>query len=432
MKRFLAVLALVLAPSIAGAQSLDGSFQPAYVEGNIRAEDTGKPLVGAKIDVVGAKVSSKGIKESSGCGAGFAMSAANGNFAVGVGRINLCTTDKHPFNGKYYVTVAKRGYLPQTQLVDFGAVRGANEIGALEFTLTPSHSSITGQVFGSGGKPLPYAYAFVVKNIYAMALKPPKGHVPFLMSEMPAVRADGYGKFTIPVSPGDYIVMASKPGYQLATKTVNPLAVQLYQRMTASPFAGAMMKSRLAQLEQPQLGVAVHVIDAGSVVVNLTMIAAALPLSSAHPVIVRQAAYNPTELRLIGSARSSPNNVLFFANDLGAYGSDRGHRYSLSVERSRVLLGATKIDPFKSHIKTFNFALYGPPSRVGCRHKPGDNSIYGCGNSVYSFTDETAVPGRLYYYYIVEGSPNVVGPNGKIIVNQVRAPNSNAVQIITH
>ncbi len=428
MKRFFALCALALAPSLVHAQSLGGSFRPAFVEGSIRSAETGKPLVGAKIDVVGAKLSKKGIKEQAGCGAGFAMSAANGSFAVGVGENNLCVTKKHPVNGSYYVTVAKRGYLPQTRLIDFGKIRG-NEVGPLQFMLTPTHAAIVGQVF-VGGKPLPYAYVFVVKNPYAFALHPPKGHLPVLASETPMIRADGYGKFTIPISPGDYYVLASKSGYQLATKTVNPLAVQMYARLTANPYAGAMMKSRLAALEQPQLGVAVHVPDFGNAVASLNMMVASGSAASQHPVAVKQMLFRPIEFRMSGAARSSPNNVLFFTA-LGAYNADTG-RYELSIVRSRVQLGARKINPFVSHIKTFNMLLYGMPSRAGCRHKPGYIDVDHCGNAILSFTDETATPGRLYYYYIEEGSPNAVGANGHVSVMQASAPYSNGVPIQTH
>ncbi len=429
MKQLIATIVLVLSPAILQAQSLGGSFRPAFVEGNIRAGDTGKPLAGAKIDVVGAKVSKKGIKEQSGCGAGFTMSAANGNFAVGVGRNNLCVTKKHPINGIYYVTVAKRGYLPQTQMIDFGKVGRGNEIGPLEVTLTPAHATIFGQVF-VGGKPLSYANAFIVKNPYSGALHHPKGHVIPLASEIPMVRTDKYGKFTLSVSPGDYYVLASKSGYQLVTKTVNPLAVQLYDKLTASPFAGAMMQTRLAQLEQPQLGVAVHVPDAGSASANLSMVVAVGQRGPEQPARVKAQAYRPVEFRLSGAARSSPNNVLFFTAD-GPYNGDTG-RYELSITRSRVPLGAKKVDPFVSHLKTFNIIVYGVPSRVGCRHKTGHISDNYCGNAIYSFTDETATPGRLYYYYIEEGSPNLFGANGRVEAIRAGVLHSNLVQIITH
>ncbi len=426
MKQILAFFALAFAPSIACAQSLGGSFQPAFVEGNIRAGDTGKPLVGAKIDVVGAKVSTKGIKESGGCGAGFAMSAANGSFAVGVGRNNLCVTKKHPINGVYFVTVAKRGYLPQTTEVNFGKHGGSNEFGPLEITLTPAHATIVGQVF-VGGKPLPYAYAFIVKNPYSAVLHPKKGHVLPLASEIPMVRTDGYGKFTIPISPGDYYVLASKSGYELMTKTVNPLAMQLYDKLTANSVGGAMMKSRLAPLSQPQLGVAVHVPYGGYASANLSMAVAVGPKTPDQPTMVKQMPFRPIKFFLTGAARSSPNNVLFFTAD-GAYNADTG-RYELSVVRSRVQLGAMNRNTFKSHLKTFNILLYGTPSRVGCRHKPGHIEDIYCGNAILSFTDATATPGRLYYYYIEEGSPNEFGPNGAL---QVGTPFSNGVQIITH
>uniref|UniRef100_E6Q0W2 Uncharacterized protein n=1 Tax=mine drainage metagenome TaxID=410659 RepID=E6Q0W2_9ZZZZ len=428
MKRFFAIFALAFAPSILHAQSLGGSFSPAFVEGNIRAEDTGKPLVGAKIDVVGAKVSKKGVKEDNGCGAGFAMSAANGSFAVGVGKNNLCISKKHPINGKYYVTVAKRGYLPTTTFIDFAKIRG-NEVGPLQLTLTPAHAAIVGQVF-VGGKPLPYAFVFVVKNPYGFALHPPKGHIPVLASEIPMIRADGYGKFTIPISPGDYYVLASKAGYQLVTKTVNPLAMQLYDKLAGNPYAGAAMQSRLAPLKAPQLGFAVHVPNFGNAVANLSMMVAVGPRGPEHPALVKPVAFLPIEFRLTGAARSSPNNVLFFTAD-GPYNADTG-RYELSIVRSRVQLGGAKIDPFISHIKTFNMLLYGMPSRVGCRHKPGHIGSDSCGNAILSFTDETATPGRLYYYYIEEGSPNFIGPNGQVRFMKVGAPYSNGAPIVTH
>lgn len=110
-KTTLCALALFLVPLALMAQTLPGGFRAAYVEGNVVGSDTGKPLAGAKIDVIGIDVKDNQMKANDACGAGFALSSSNGNFAVGVGESNMCVSTKHPFNGKYYVLASKRGYL---------------------------------------------------------------------------------------------------------------------------------------------------------------------------------------------------------------------------------------------------------------------------------------------------------------------------------
>ncbi len=275
MKYIVVFLVLMLFPSAIMAQSLPGGFRPAYVEGMVIAGDTGKPLAGAKIDVVGAKVTKKSIKEQNGCGTGFAMAASNGNFSVGVGRNNLCVNKKHPLNGKYFVTVSKRQYLPQVMQIDFGT-KNTSVIGGLIFRLLPAHASIQGQVF-SAGKGLGYAHAWAMKDPYGMALHPPKGHELVLMSEIPMVRTDANGKFTIPVSPGNYIVMASKSGYQLMTKTNDPAMQQMYQRLALNPYMSGPMRAKLQDLNQPQLGVHVGVAVAQIARATLAMVKASPP-----------------------------------------------------------------------------------------------------------------------------------------------------------
>lgn len=425
MKYVASCLMLMLVSPALMAQSLPGGFIGAYVEGNVSGSDTGKPLVGAKIDVIGAKVSKNSIKANNGCGTGFALSAADGNFAVGVGQNNRCVSKKHPINGKYYISVSKRGYLPQVEQIDFAA-HNTNAISGLIFRLTPSHASVQGHVL-SDGNALPYAYVWLMKDPYAMMMHPPKGHGVPLFSEYPMVRTDAYGKFNIAVSPGSYVVMASKTGYQLITKTVNPSAQQMYQRMASIPFMPPQTRAKLQQLDQPQLGVYVSVATDGVANADLAL-AKAAPVPGT-PGFMKTSKFSPDKMILTGEARTSPDNVLFFTS----LAPEETGRYVLGVVRSRTLLGAGKADPFKSHIKSFNFLQYGYPGGVGCRyHRDGHISVDYCVGSVLSFTDPTARPGVKYYYYIFEAPPYSVAPGGEVNFMQLGTPYSNAVQLVTH
>ncbi len=428
MKYIVCCLVLMLVPPALMAQAFPDGFNGAYVEGTVTGGDTGKPLVGAKVDVIGAKVSKKGVKASSGCGAGFALSAANGNFAVGVGQNNMCITKKRPIDGKYYVSVSKRGYLPQQRFIDFGT-QHTNVIGGLIFRLDPAHASVQGHVFGPDGKGLPYAYVWLMKDPFATVLHPPKGHVLPLYSELPMVRTDGNGKFNIPVSPGNYIVLASKAGYELMTKTVSPSAQQVYQRVAANPFMTQQMRAKLQAMDQPQFGVHVSVATDGVAGANLAMVKAS-PIP-APPGIVKRATYAPFKVILAGEARSSPNNVLFFTSQ--ALGGSLHGPTALGIVRSTTLLGTGKID--SKRVTSFNFLQYGYPGEVGCRHTPGSfNNDYWylhCGDPILSFTDPTAKPGVTYYYYIVEGPPYQIGAGGQSNPMHPGTPYSNGVQIVT-
>ncbi len=421
------ILSALAAPALR-AQGMPASFSPAYVEGNVVGGDTGQPLVGAKIDVIGVKVTKAGNKAQNGCGAGFAMSAANGNFAVGVGQNNMCVNKKHPINGRYYVSVSKRGYLPQQQYIDFG-MQKTDAIGGLIFRLDAAHASVQGQVLGPDGKGLPYAYAWVMKDPFGMAMHAPKGHALPLAGELPMVRTDANGKFRIPVSPGNYLVMAGKTGYQLMTKTVSPAAQQMYQRVAANPFLTPQMRAKLAAMNQPQLGV--HVSVATDQIANAELGMVAASATSVPPGMMKPPTYVPYEMTLAGQARLSPDNVLFFVSQ--ALGGSQHGAVELGIVRSTTPLAGGPIDP--AHVTSLNFLQYGYPGEVGCRHRPGqvndDYSYLRCDDPVLSFTDPTATPGTAYYYYVVEGPPFAISPGGTANLTPLGRPYSNPLPIVT-
>lgn len=427
---FLLFLSLLVVPSTAAAQQIPGGFRGAFVEGHVIG--TSGPLAGAKIDVVGAKVTKTSVKSGNEYGTGFAMSAANGNFAVGVGASNLCVNKQLPINGKYFVFVSKRGYLPQQKLVDFG---GHDDIGGMQFMLETSNESIQGTIVDGNGKPLPYAFAWLTKNMFAMFSSggAPKGHVAPLVSELPMVRSDQNGKFTIAVSPGDYVVMAEKAGYQLATKNVNPLAQQYAAQMAGvAQMGGAKVQKELGALTQPQPGVFVHMGQSAGFV-NVGSLALVKDRATPAPSILRATMTRKANRYLVtlaGQARPGPGNVLFFTSRY--FGKSLSNAETLDIVRANTPLSTGKIDPIKSGVKTFNFAVYGYPGAVGCQHRPGQPvSQYSCADKVYSFTDATVTPGKLYYYYVFEGPAVRIAPGGKINLFQLGAPYSNALPLVT-
>ena len=435
MKSILRALAVLLSPLVLTAQTLPGGFHAAYIEGNVVGSDTGKPLTGAKVDVIGAKIKKNGMTAYAGCGAGFALSANNGNFAVGVGQSNMCVTNEHPFNGNYYVSVSKRGYLPSVQHVDFGTA-STNAIGGLVFRLTPAHATIVGHVL-SGGKGVPYAFAWVMPDVWAMVGHTPKGHVKgSLVSESPMIRTDQYGNFQISVSPGSYVVMAGKTGYQLVTKTVNPEQQHIFQKMQMMlnklPAQYRHSGSSLQTLGGPQPGAYVTVATGQTVAANLVLAKAPSPVMSAHPdSAVKPSSFTPHEMTLVGQARLGPNNVLFFT----WRHPQRGHEAAGAaiIVRSRSLLGGGKIDPLKDHVKVlYPGGLYGLATLSGCQqpHQSGGNG--GCvpGAEIYSFTDPSAKPGVSYYYYIFE-MRSFVGIR-TLDLSNIGLPHSNALPLLAH
>ncbi len=425
------------------AHAFPGGSNEAFVEGNIMAGDTGKPIGGAKIFILGMKLTKKkGWKPNQGCGMGFALSAGNGNYAVGVGHTNLCIKKKMPFNGTYLVEVSKRGYLTQKKRVAFSL--GTNVIGNLNFTLMPSHSYIHAHVT-VGANSLPYAMVIIMKNPfsgimktmnmpsgqYTTKLKPSKRFGPeFTVHYANFFRTDKYGNATIPVSPGDYMVEASKNGYTLTTRNVNPLMQAWGAQMAQNPFMSPAMRQKMTDsFDKPEKGVFVHVVNGGTAVANLTLMPGSAIKSAPYIGGSPKKTFIPVEYSLDGQARFSPNNVLFFTLEETPPHDDA---YLLDIVRSRVLLGSGKVDPFKAHIKTFNYAVYGWPSPIWCIHQGGISPSH-CipDRSISSFTDPTGKPGRVYYYYIFESSaPSFRG--GKLNIFRSGTPYSNAVQIVTH
>lgn len=408
------------------AQTLPGHFTAAFIEGTITALDTGKPIVGAKIDVVGTKPPRKpgaALKASNDCGAGFAMSALNGSFVVGVGRNNMCISKKQPLNGTYSISISKRGYLTQQKFISVNS-------GSQQFVLIPAGASVQGQIIGPDGNGLPYAKAFLMKNAFTAIVsgRAPKGHIQPLVSEVPMVRADKNGNFTIPVSPGDYVVMAGKAGYTLTTKSVNPLEQQYAKMMMQHlpPNMPAKIAQGFKSMETPQLGEYVHVVTGGVATARLNM-EKSIGKQPIHQITFKSVKFTPFKMALTGSAKRSPNNVLFFtAKVLGQ--SHPGALYD--IVRSRTPLASGQANAFKSHIKTFNFLLYGFPGKIGCRDRAGHLSFYYCVDAINSFTDTTGKPGVSYYYYIFE-YPTQISPQGALNLFQTGAPSSNALRLIT-
>ncbi len=437
MKSIFRALALMLSPLVLTAQTLPGGFHAAYVEGHVFGSDTGKPLTGAKIDVIGANVTKSGLKAGGGCGEGFALSASNGNFAVGVGQSNLCVDNKHPINGNYYVSVSKRGYLPSIQHIDFGT-RNTNVVGGLIFRLTPAHATIVGHVL-SRGTGVPYAYVWVMPDVWAMiGQKQRKQHLKgMLSSERPMVRTDAHGAFQIPVSPGSYVVMAGKAGYQLVTKTVNPALQHWTQSMQAMmaklPPQYRGSSGSFAALQQPQLGASVTVATGETVVANLVLAKLSSPLPAFHQVAIKNitGAFTPHEMLLVGQARLEPNNVMFYT--LMHPGRNVSAGAEAIIVRSRVLLGGGKIDPLKDRLKVLSNGFYGLVMMVGCQtavHYTRSSGECTHESDIFSFTDSSAKPGVTYYYYIFEGQPYV--GTGMIDYTKIGLPHSNALPLLTH
>jgi hypothetical protein len=442
MKNFIFLLLFMVLcfPMMAHASPFPGGFSEAYVQGNITGGDKGEPIGGAKIWVIGASKK----KPNAGCGMGFALSAGSGNYAVGVGQNNLCVKKKHPINGKYFVEVSKRGYLPQKKLVDFQKL-GTNVID-LNFILVKSYSNILVQVTTDAGAPIPYAMVTVTKNPFSLLMKTmntPSGQYGtkfkpthkigpnFAVGLATVFRTDKNGRATIPVSPGDYNVLADKTGYTLTTKNPNPLMQGYANFMMQLPYTNPAVRAQFSQeFNQPQPGAFVHVVQGDDVTANLSL---AKNLTANTPTLfVRsspQVPFVPVEYFLDGHARSSPNNVLFFTPRSIMR---QKHRSLWFIVRSRILLGLGKVDPFKAHFKSFDLLFYGTASPAGCIHKPGHISPKYCVNDIYSFTDPTGTPGRSYYYYIFEAPlPSLTGGEKINTFNISGKPYSNAVKIIT-
>jgi hypothetical protein len=414
-------------------------FSPGFVEGHVFSE--GKPLAGAKIDVLGVVVNKKTGKPSAYtiCGEGFAFSTASGTYAAGVSRLNTCEKKKKP-NYKYEVEVSKRGYISQKTFISFKE----RQIIQKNFILVPSNISIQVHVVGPGGRNIPYAFVILTKNIvFTNAKQILSTRLTEVASEAPLFRTDQNGMAVIPVSPGDYKVTAQKLGYQLATQNHNPLAdaacKKFEQRALRFHITGSSSCSH-----QLYPGAFIHASAAGTVYPAVLEL---VPQTAPHFVLPKAyqqylakmaqklkkektAAFIPDQFILIGFSRLSPNNVFFFQMQHLAQNSQGA---VIGILRSNLLLSGEKIAPH-SHLKFFNPLLYGYPSAVsGWLEKKG---ITPSDRLIYSFTDPTAEPGRTYYYYVGElpytSSYAVPGKEEmNLKIQQTAEPSSNPVEVVT-
>ncbi|MCL4513407.1 MAG: carboxypeptidase-like regulatory domain-containing protein [Candidatus Eremiobacteraeota bacterium] len=442
MRKLFFLLLLILPGLQPMAQTISG-FSPAYVEGHITAD--GKPLGGAKIDVMGAVVSKKTGKVSSYtvCGEGFVLSSSNGNYAVGLSRFNTCGEKNKP-NPNYLIKVSKRGYLSQEKLVSFGKF----DIVQKSFVLSPSNSEIQVQITGPGGKIVPYAYVILTKNVVMTSgAQILKTRLFSVASETPIFRADKNGEVTIPVSPGDYIVTAQKLGYQLATRHHNPLAdAACREEEQKAALFGISIRNGKGCGKHLYPGDFVHldkgtIRDASLVLVPQTAPSFSMPKGYQEYLkhlkhlenqfkTMPKTTFIPDQFILMGTAMVSPNNVFFLKLKRLSYNSQGA---LIGLLRSSLPLNMGNKSLRRADVKFFNPLLYGEPSSAaGWKAGSGINPS----QVIYSFTDSTAAPGRAYYYYVGEVPYSLAygihgSANFKLSALQKVKPSSNAVEIVT-
>lgn len=253
-------------------------------------------------------------------------------------------------------------------------------------------------------KGAPYAFAWVMPDVWAMAGRTPKGHVKgSLVSESPMVRTDQEGKFAISVSPGSYVVMAGKSGYQLLTKTVNPEQQHIFQNMQVmlNKLPAQYRESgSLQTLGKPQPGA---YLTGQTAVANLMLAKAPSPLRGAHPGgPAATPSFTPHGMALVGPARLSPNNVLFFTWRHPQSGHEAAG--AAIIVRSRFLLGGGKVDPLKARQSPLPRRALGSRRSAGVSSRTSRAATGAARREWRSIRLPTpsAKPGVNYYYSIFE------------------------------
>lgn len=371
--RFIAFFASVfLAASLLSAQvaTLPGDFQQAYITGTITAD--GHPVDRAEVFAVNTNG-----------GEAMAMSASNGNYSLGVGA------------GSWKVMVSKANYLTPPP-VD-ADVQGLQTQDNVNFDLHKATAYIEGTVVDESGAPLGGS---VVVAMQANWLKGGSGGgaPPPMMGmggagSFPMAHCNSKGEFSLQVMPGNYLLIASRAGYRLSRKNPHPPIPGLEN-------APPQVMERLQSM--PPMGVAVEVADnetkRGAVIILAPY--QETPQGKTYGGTYHSAAPTPEPNMLIGKGCLTPNNVLHWTR---ARQNDNEQMLGYVVVRSTKPL-TTKLNRMTAVITTFRFPFY--PYGTPATH-------------YYSFTDSTAKPGAVYYYYVYE-----MGAKGS-------GPYSNGVKIIT-
>ena len=337
---------------------LPGNFQKAYICGAVTCG--GKTLPGVQVHAMGPD------------GMAVAIDAENGNYALGVAA------------GQWTLFASKDGYyLPKPVKATVGADEAKNDVN---IEMVKSTAFIEGTVVDEENKPIGGATVTALPSFLdKMMGEGSKGEeeAPMMpvMSGFRGALCDKDGNFRIQVIKGAYQLTAHFTGYEMSPK--NPMP-KLPGMEDMPEEARAMMAKMM-----PALGVQVTVAEGETKKGVITILRPAQEKkveTTRHEIPEKPETSVPQVNVVIGKAQLTPNNVLHWTR---AKKSEEPAFYI--VLRSTVDFSGKE----KGDVVKFQFPAhpYGVPQ-----------------GKYYSFTDNSAVPGKTYWYVVYELSASGAGP----------------------
>jgi hypothetical protein len=332
----------------------------AWVSGQITFE--GKPIDGVKITAMGEK------------GIAMAVNASNGNYALGLAE------------GEWAISASKEGYAAEKPIKI--NIKGDESKENINISLKKFNSLIKGKVVDESGTPLAGAYVLAApvpsmgmdeededsKDGDAEDVDPASITPSFIQSGKD-------GSFTLLVDKGNYLVMANKNGYEMSPN--NPPAKIPGMENSPVRLPGIMIRLKANEVKD-------------GVVIILKPVQV-----SSKPGMDGDIPDKPMEVAtvkniLVGKACASPNNVLHWVRE-----ADRDKNAFYVITRS----AASSDGKIQGETTKFDFMInpYGYPAK-----------------SVYSFTDNTAKAGKIYFYTVQEMGTKGVGPASNSVKLETR------------
>ncbi|MCE1247069.1 MAG: carboxypeptidase-like regulatory domain-containing protein [Firmicutes bacterium] len=332
-----------------------------YASGQVTFE--GKPIAGVKVTAIGEN------------GVAMAMNASNGNYALGLAK------------GEWAISASKEGYAPVKPVkVTIGDKEYKEN---LNIQLKKFNSYIRGKVVDESGNPIQGAYVLAAP-VPSIGADDDDGDSPEgdgddmdPSSITPSfVESAQDGSFTLLVDKGNYLLMANKIGYEMSSK--NPPAKIPGLENSPVRLPGIMLKLKTGEQKD-----------------GVVIILAPAKSGENKPGSGKDLPGKPTEIAavkniLIGKDCVTPNNVLHWTRETD---NDKIAFYVIQ----RTVVGANGKPEGEAKKFDFMSTPYGYPA-----------------SSVFSFTDNTAEPGKSYEYTVQELGTKGAGPVSNPVVIKTR------------
>jgi len=355
-----------LLPLLAGEAVLPGGFKPCYVEGQIT--HAGSPL--AEVQVVAYSQSG---------GMAIANNAPNGNYALGLAP------------GQWTIVATRDGYFCP---VEYKTTLSGQDTRVINISMDKSTAFIEGMVVDESNRPIPRAWVMAMPDMFSdEGGEAGMETGPRSPSQIHQTNCDDKGNFRLQTMKGSYMLMANVAGYEMSPKNPRPTIPGMED---LPPEYASMMPA------MQNMGIQVRVGEGetrrGVTIILRPAAQIAHPGTPGPDRDTPTATFTPRPNLLVGSAHLTPNNVLHWTR---AQQIDEAKDPYYTVVRSTRDFAAAD----KGEVVTFQFQKnpYGEPKE-----------------DHYSFTDNTAIPGQIYYYAVYETGPSGPGPYSNTVLIETR------------